>query len=184
MKKALFITMAIVLSFLSGCGSVPTTQYYSLPETGLPGQTANQRSILLKVNLVSFLDTSSMAYQLNDVTLNFSQQNLWAQNPKEGIAQSLVNKLNKNRASSVFVLSEGRTPATNTLTVTVNRFYGRFDGKVAVSGFFQLTNSQQQILKTEPFDFLIPQKNDGYAAMVKALDEGLDHIAQTISANI
>ena len=186
MKKILTLILSgSFLLLLSACGSVPVTQYYSLPDTGLSRAPTNQRTVLLKVNVISFLDTTSMAYQLNDVTLNFSTQNLWVQTPKEGIAQSLVNKLNNNRSgATLFVLSEGKNPPSNTLTVTINRFYGRFDGMVAVSGFFQLSNAQQQVIKTESFDFLIPQEQDGYVPMVKALDKGLDHVSQTISGHL
>ncbi len=185
MKKILNLTLISTLLLLSACGSVPVTQYYSLPETGLPKQATNHRAVLLKVNIISFLDTTSMAYQLNDVTLNFSTQNLWVQTPKEGIAQSLVNKLNRNSSGgTLFVLSDSKNQTNNILTVTINRFYGRFDGMVAVSGFFQLTNAQQQVTKTESFDFLIPQEQDGYVSMVKALDKGLDGVSQTISGNL
>lgn len=183
MKKIL-LTSFILLGILTGCSTTQSTQYYQLPDSGVTKTTSNPNAIFVKVNLVSFLETSSMAYQVDDVTLNFSQQNLWAQTLKEGISQSLTNKLNQNQYT-LFALPDNKDyTGRKTVTITINRFYGRFDGQVAVNGFFQLRNQQQQIIKTQTFDYLIYQQGDGYAAMVKALDQGLDKVAKDILYNL
>lgn len=182
--KNLLLTTIILLGLLTGCSTTQTTQYYRLPDSGVVKSSNNPNTVFVKINLVSFLETSSMVYQLDDVTLNYSQQNLWAQTLKEGLSQSLTNKLNRNH-NALFSLPDGNDITDKrTVTITINRFYGRFDGQVVVSGFFQLRNRQQQIVKTESFDYILPQKGDGYAAMVKALDQGLNSIAQSILNNL
>ncbi|WP_434777813.1 PqiC family protein [Neisseria sp. Ec49-e6-T10] len=175
MKKYLFITL--ILTFLGGCASV-TTQYYRLPDSGLPKQEKNTHLVALKVAMPNFLNTTSMAYQTDDVTLNFSQQNLWADSLQNSITQSLINKLNKKTNVQEYVISQA--PLNKNITVAVNRFYGRYDGHVTVSGFIQMTSAEGKILKSQNFDFSIAQKGDGYAAMVRALDTSLDQLTQTI----
>ena len=185
MKKYLLLGF-VCIGILSGCASV-NTQYYRLPDSGVSYQNNSAYPTIVKVSLPEYMNTSAMVYQLDDVTLNFSQQNLWAQPLKEGVAQSLINKLNNQRLSSKFVLPAQVTDASlskRVLVVTINQFYGRFDGHVIVSGFFQIQDQNQRVMSSDEFHFQIPQNTDGYAAMVRALDAGLNNLATQIANKI
>lgn len=179
MMRTLGLTVALLL--LTACGSVPETHYYLLPNSGLQviNKTSNKK-IQLNLTLPSFLTSSSIAYQTNDVNLYFSRHNLWAQPPREGISESLANHLNAAQNQAQFVLS-GQEKANQSLNVVLNTFYGRFNGQVEASGYVVWQDSSGKTLKTYNFNVLVPQIGDGYPAMIRALDQALLQVAKAIA---
>ena len=183
MKKTISSLICCIVLLLGGCAGTQT-QYYQLPDSGLSVQANTGRVVALTVNMPDYLNGTAMVYQQDDVTLNFSQQNLWAQSLKISLEQSLTNKLNKHFSSPRFVQytsAQGRPK--HTLAVTINRFYGRYDGQVSVSGFFQLLDENNRTIKSESFHYTVAQHGDGYAPMVRALDSGLEQVADLIASH-
>lgn len=174
--------IATLSLLLSACASAPDTHYYRLPSAGLQMiNKVNNQKVQLNLSLPSFLNSSSMVYQTNDVSLDFSRYNLWAQPPRDGISESLANHLNASQNKAQFVLNaQGKT--NQILNVTINTFYGRFNGQVEVSGYVIWQDNNGKTIKTHNFTALVPQTGDGYPAMVLALDQALLQVAETIAS--
>lgn len=173
--------LMITVMLLSACALAPDTYYYRLPNAGLHIKTQiHTKPVGLYLSLPSYLSSNSIAYQINDVTLDFSRQHLWAQAPKEGIAESLSNYLNTEQNQIQFVLN-GQEKNSDTLNVMIHKFNGHFNGQVEVSGYV-IWKRNHNILQTQNFNILIPQKGDGYSAMVRTLDQALHQVAKAIVA--
>ncbi|MBP6117514.1 MAG: membrane integrity-associated transporter subunit PqiC [Neisseriaceae bacterium] len=167
------------LGLLSACASNAPT-YYQLPVQVSATPSQAQIDYSVKVRMADFLNSSSMVYEVSDVEVVLSKQNLWAENPEPAIARNLAYKLNQVQGKAGFY-TRGSRP--NDILVQLDQFQGSHHGQVKLSGQFTIQTSGLSPT-IQPFSISIAQEGDGYRAMVQALDQGLAQLAQTIASQL
>lgn len=167
MKNGLVVAAILALT---ACSSGENKTYYQLPVVQSRAQsTAPQGERLLwvdQVNIPDYLAGNGVVYQTSDVQYVMAHNNLWASPLDQQLRTTLVANLSQ-QLPGWMVTSQPLDNNQNTLTMTVNGFHGRYDGRVIVSGEWLLKYRGQLIKR--PFDIVLKQQHDGYDAMVKTL---------------
>ncbi|GHB10158.1 ABC-type transport auxiliary lipoprotein family protein [Salinicola rhizosphaerae] len=181
------VLMLTAATALTGCASQATPENrYTLPDVALsstaethPSQT--RKLWLRPVQVASFLDQDGIVMQLSDIELTAANQNLWA----EGLGDQLTRRLRQSLMADLpgATLVGGGQASSESLTVTVDRFQGRYDGQAVVSGEWQLHDGNRLMLQ-QPFDVTEPLPDDGYPALVRTLGKAWQTVADQIAARI
>ncbi|MEH0832522.1 membrane integrity-associated transporter subunit PqiC [Pectobacterium cacticida] len=184
MTKAWILILALVLS---ACSSSTTQKtYYQLPtdvDASVAHSAPNQaRSLWVEhISVADYLSNAGLVYQTNDVRYVIASNNLWASALDQQLQQTLVTRLgNQLPGWLVTAQPQGRDQAT--LSVVVTGFHGRYDGYAIVRGEWVM--SYQGNVVKRAFNVALPQKDDGYDALVKALAQGWQHVSQSIAQQI
>jgi uncharacterized lipoprotein YmbA len=190
MMKWMPLAMALALS---ACSSTTQTTLYQLP-TGTSAAVPVSQSALLansrlplwveRVSVPDYLAGNGVVYQTSDVKYVIAANNLWASPLDQQLLQTLVTNLSNalpGRLVSAAPLGEQH----DTLNVNVTGFHGRYDGQVVISGSWTLEHNGQ--ITRQNFALTLPQREDGYDAMVRTLAQGwqqeADRMALALSAN-
>jgi uncharacterized lipoprotein YmbA len=184
MKTPMMLGLACLLS---ACSSAPLTHYYRLPDVPLASASAavnvDRPAVLLQIQLADFLSGGGIAYQQGEVGLTLAQQNLWAERLQEGVKRVLLARLQQYQPDKLWL---GSAPNTriHTLSLELNQFNGRDDGKALLGGRWTLRDAEQKLLQQAPFYLEIPQEGAGYEALVLALSKGLDQLSQSMAKDV
>ncbi|WHS97466.1 MAG: Intermembrane transport lipoprotein PqiC [Pantoea stewartii] len=181
MKKGLMLFAALALS---ACSSTVNTTYYQLPSGAASMQVisseANAQPTLWvqQITVPDYLAGNGLVYQTSDVKYVIAANNLWASPLDQQLQQTLITNLTKalpGRLVTQTLIGQEH----DTLSVTVNDFQGRYDGKAVISG--QWTLEHQGRFTKQAFNLVLPQREDGYDSLVKTLAQGWQKIAQQIA---
>ncbi|KHN56510.1 membrane integrity-associated transporter subunit PqiC [Pectobacterium fontis] len=181
MMKGWTLAIALVLSACSSSNTQKT--YYQLPtiaDTHTTQGTVIQGHPLWveHVSVADYLVNAGLVYQTNDVQYVIASNNLWASPLDQQLQQALVTNLGQ-RLPGWVVTTQPQGNDQAVLNVSVTGFHGRYDGKVIVSGEWMLTY-QEKVFK-RPFSLMLPQKEDGYDALVRTLAQGWQQVSQSIA---
>jgi len=152
MKKRM-MTLAL-LGLLAGCSSAPETlHYYSLDAQsphpqGVMAQPQHQL-VLRPVVLSGQLDRMSLVYQLEGNELHFAEYHRWAGSLDAQLIQLTLNGLS-SRLPGWVVRQDGARKGP-VLSITVERFQGRQDGRALLSGRWRLLTEEGVVLRDVPF---------------------------------
>jgi len=163
MKKRM-MTLAL-LGLLAGCGSAPTTlHYYSLDADTAPSSVTTaqpQHQLVLRpVALSGQLDRMSLVYQL------------------EGTLNGLSSRL------PGWVVRQDGARKGPVLSISVERFQGRHDGRALLSGRWRLLTEEGVVLRDVPFQQERVLPADGYGALVNELGQGWQLLLDQIAADV
>ncbi|WP_147196693.1 membrane integrity-associated transporter subunit PqiC [Pantoea sp. CCBC3-3-1] len=178
-----WIPVALALA-LSACSSTPETTYYQLPSAAkstVASSSANalRPSVFVQhVSVPDYLAGNGLVYQASEVKYVIASNNLWASPLDQQLQQTLVANLSE-ALPGWLVSASPLGQQQDTLTVNVTGFHGRYDGHAVLSGDWVLEH-QGQILKRS-FALDIPQKEDGYDALVKTLAQGWQQEAREMA---
>lgn len=183
MKKWLVVIMAF---WLASCSSGRENKsYYQLPiaQSGVQSTTSQGNRLLWveQVSVPDYLAGNGVVYQTSDVQYVIANNNLWASPLDQQLRNTLVANLSA-RLPGWVVASQPLGTTQDTLNVTVTGFYGRYDGKVIVSGEWLLNHNGQLIKR--PFHIEASQQKDGYDEMVKVLASAWSQEAAVIADEI
>ena len=159
---------------LVACAAAPHTQYFGLSGSSFippPGQISRQTAV--QVVLAEPLNQGGLVYQTDAHRLNIARHNVWAAPLEQSLAALFSNRL--NRHGSFRFIPYGRRNGLPVLKIYIERFQGAFDGKVSVGGYAQWPEG-----RSVPFNILVPQRGNGYAAMVEALAFGAEQAADMV----
>lgn len=176
----------LIAGMLSACSSSDESKtYYQLP-AGPQAQTqsvSQGRQLLWieQVTIPDYLAGNGVVYQTTDVQFIIANSNLWASPLDQQLRNTLVTNLSANMPGWV-VSSTPLGSEQETLNVNVTGFYGRYDGRVIVSGEWLLKGEGELIKR--PFYVELKQQQDGYDAMVKTLGQAWQQEAQMMAAEI
>lgn len=185
MKKRM-MTLAL-LGLLAGCGATPETlHYYSLdaesPQPhGVMAQPQHQL-VMRPVALSGQLDRMSLVYQLEGKELHFAEYHRWA-----GSLDAQLNQLTLNGLSSRlpgWVVRQDGARKGPVLSISVERFQGRHDGRALLSGRWRLLTEEGVVLRDVPFlqERVLPA--DGYGTLVDELSQGWQLLLDQIAADV
>lgn len=181
---ALLAGVAILgLSGCAGSATAPTT--YMLPSTVPTQQYHKPLAVMVSpVRIAGHLDSEGIVMQLNDIEVYQARQHLWA----EGISQQLQQLLQQRLALTLpqaQIVSKGQplqaTLPVRDIRVQVTRFQGQQGGDALLEGQWQLLDDNGQLLKQQRFSRVTPLENDGYPALVRALGQGWEQLADAIA---
>ena len=182
MKKGLILFAALALS---ACSSTIDTTYYQLPsgaasmQVNSTSQTQGQPTLWVQqVTVPDYLAGNGLVYQTSDVKYVIAANNLWASPLDQQLQQTLITNLSKALPGRL-VSGSPLGAQHDTLNVTVTGFQGRYDGQAVISG--EWTLEYQGRLTKRAFNLTLPQKEDGYDALVRTLALGWQQTAQQIA---
>ncbi|MGM3176212.1 membrane integrity-associated transporter subunit PqiC [Dickeya lacustris] len=167
---------------LGGCAS-PQKIYYQLPVTAQKAQTsvtqAQGRQLwVAPIALADSLAGSGLVFQTSPVRYTIAANNLWASPLDQQLQQALVASLRHDLAGWHVFSSGPVTKNTASLRVNVTAFQGRFDGRAVIQGEWVLQDEQRVV--TQPFALEIALREDGYDALVSALAQGWQQVAESV----
>ena len=185
-----WMPLAMVLA-LSACSSSTQTTQYQLP-AGAPVAAPVSQSALMTnsqppiwiehVAVPDYLAGNGVVYQTSDVKYVVATSNLWASPLDQQLQQTLVTNLSNALPGRLISATPPPGEQHDTLNVNVTAFHGRFDGQVVISGSWMLEHNGQ--LTRQNFALTLPQKEDGYDAMVRTLAQGWQQEAQRMATTI
>ena len=185
MKKRM-MTLAL-LGLLTGCSTAPTAlHYYSLdaelPQSNSVTAQPRHQLVLRPVALSGQLDRMSLVYQLEGKELHFAEYHRWA-----GSLDAQLNRLTLNGLSSRlpgWVVRQDGARQGPVLTISVERFQGRHDGRALLSGRWRLLTEEGVVLRDVPFQQERVLPADGYGALVDELGQGWQLLLDQIAADV
>ncbi len=178
-----WIPVALALT-LSACSSTPETTYYQLPSAAKSTVASSSADALRPavfvqhVSVPDYLAGNGLVFQTSNVKYVIASNNLWASPLDQQLQQTLVSNLSE-ALPGWLVSASPLGQQQDTLTVNVTGFHGRYDGRAIISGDWVLEH-QGQILKRS-FALEMPQKEDGYDALVVTLAQGWQKEAQNMA---
>lgn len=195
------LALMALLAFLAGCAtSAAPTRHYGLPPdqmAGVPhtvgatdgqaGKAANARTLVVRpLALASFLEQQGIVLQLDDITLNPARDHLWVEELGPMLERGLRRRL-AQRLPDTQVLAEANPaapPRAMTLRLELERFQGRYDGQAVAAGQWQLRDADGTLLTLDAFEVETPLEADGYPALVRALGQSWDDLADQVAERI
>jgi len=184
-----FVGFLLVFSLVA-CATKPVnTQRYTLPDnmqtTSQVSADAEQVLVIGSIGLTEFLDSDRIVQQLDDITLHQARDNLWAENLAQQIRRGLRSRLS-SKLPNILVVSDSRglkQDAWN-LQLDIEQFQGHFNGNALTSGQWQLQDSQGNLIAIKSFNIETTLTTDGYPALVRALGNNLDKLAEQLASQI
>jgi uncharacterized lipoprotein YmbA len=184
-----FVGFLLVFSLVA-CATKPVnTQRYTLPDntqtTSEVSADAEQVLVIGSIGLTEFLDSDRIVQQLDDITLHQARDNLWAENLAQQIRRGLRSRLS-SKLPNILVVSDSRglkQDAWN-LQLDIEQFQGHFNGNALTSGQWQLQDSQGNLIAIKSFNIETTLTTDGYPALVRALGNNLDKLAEQLASQI
>ncbi|WP_081948784.1 PqiC family protein [Litchfieldella xinjiangensis] len=181
---------AIMLAalWLGGCASSgSSTQRYTLPTVDatsriMPNEVEHTL-VVRPIRLANYLDSEGIVLQLDDITLNRAGGHLWAESLGRQLTRGLRQRLT-TRLGDTRVLSDDASRDAMTLTLEVEQFQGHYEGTARAAGTWQLRDAQGSLLTQEPFHAETTLAADGYPALVRALGESWNKVADRLAERI
>lgn len=184
-----FISFLFMLSLVA-CASKPVnTQKFTLPDNSQATTqvSANTDKVLVigSIKLAEFLDSERIVLQLDDITLHQAKENLWAENLEQQIRRGLRSRLSSQLPETLVVSdNRGLKQPSWTLQLDIEQFQGHFAGMSITSGQWQLLDAHGNLITMSPFTIETTLTADGYPALVRALGNNLDKLAEKIANEI
>ncbi|MGE6106825.1 PqiC family protein [Aeromonas sobria] len=180
------ITALALTGLLAGCSSAPALHYYSLDADGsaqaAPISRPQHQLVLHPVILSDELDASKLVYQMEGKELYFTEYQRWA-----GSLDGQLNQLTQNGLSARlpgWVVRQDGARQGPVLTIRVQRFQGRFDGRAVLSGRWRLLAEDGRVLQDTPFHLERVLPSDGYGTLVSELGLGWQQLLDQIAAEL
>nr|WP_193014584.1 membrane integrity-associated transporter subunit PqiC [Proteus sp. FME41] len=182
--------IGIFVLMLTACSSQTNKTYYQLPDIYQNGvsvevttiQAAKKPQIWVQpIRLSNMLVSAGIVYQTTDINYTVANQHLWINPLDQQLQQNLISGLTKSLPDTV-VANQPVEDKLAKLTVTVNYFQGRYDGKVIISGDWIYAVDNKVI--SQPFSLVLTQTEDGYPALVRTLGQGWEQVVSDIAKAI
>lgn len=184
-----YAVLFLFLILLTGCGSSPTTRFYTL---NMIPASAGHRDIsgpvqLSAVHIPPDLDRREMVRMKGENSVEISSTNRWAAELDIMIRNVLAEDLEARLPRGKLILPEAPVPdGAGTLVVTVTEFGPDATGEVKLDGSWSLLSGQTgaSILR---LDFHLsggaaPDADATAAAMSRALGELASQMAATLAS--
>jgi uncharacterized lipoprotein YmbA len=174
------LTALLLAALIVGCSSSSPgdeTTHYLLTDQSAVVEPGGGRQLLRveRVALASYLDGEGIVMQTSEVAIRAARNHLWADDLAAQLHRDLMGRL-AEQLDGVRVLGPDqrvRGPGREVmeLTVTLDRFQGRFDGYAVVGGKWQLLDDQGEVRAGQRFRRERPLERDGYPALVSSLKQ-------------
>ncbi|WP_412971699.1 membrane integrity-associated transporter subunit PqiC [Glaciecola sp. MF2-115] len=180
--KSLLIVFCLFLSACSTTKQAPDTTYYlfDAEPVAQKQKIAKPRVLVNKVKVPDYLSTNQLVMRDSGHILIKANYHSWADSLDEAIQRALLNDLNHLNSEKEFVIACNDCVSVN---VTVDHFYPSSDGKLLLSGSFEVAtkNDQNTISRFQLLDEL---HGNGYANAVKQMRQQVAQLAIQINESI
>jgi len=172
--KKLIITSLLLL--LVGCSSnVPNRAYYQLisdfdSSKNAQSQVVNKVIVVEPISLASYLDTTGIVYQTNQIEFSTANNNLWLTPLSNQIQQRVVQDLSALLPGYLVTTNQTTQPAIK-VKLFIDGFNGSYTGDAIIKGHWMITDLKDKVT-LKYFDFKIRLAESGYPTLVKALSTG------------
>lgn len=186
-----YLLLLSLVALLAGCAASPKPskglfllqQPHVTNDSPVAADTATQEQpvlVLPEIELAPYLRQDGIIYQTGPNRIVVADNNRWAAPLATQTTAGLHAALDRGLAH-VNVRRPGFVSKPDyRLFVYIERFQGRFDGLAVISGNWRLFTNQDELVGRGDFAQKIPLKQDGYAALVRALSRGWHTIKQNI----
>ena len=177
--------LAVFCLLVSACGTMkqaPDTTFYLFDADPLAQQhkATDVRIKLEKINLPDYLSSNQLVMRKSGHLLIKANYHSWADSLDESIQRALLNDLNSMHAESEFVVW---CSPCDSISVTIEHFYPSAEGKLLLSGFFEISKSEGEN-KLSYFQLEDELILDGYANAVKQMRAQISELAAKINQNL
>lgn len=172
---------------LSGCSSTPATHQYTLPQHALTlSQIAAPRPgvLVMPVQLAGHLQVNGIVFQTSPIEVNEARNNVWADALSNQLDRALYQALSNRLHTANLIPGDSSDAPTYYVVIQLNQFQGRYDGKAIVSGQYRVMNAERRVIRQSAFSYTEPLAQDGYSALVDALDKGVQQLADNITQQL
>lgn len=189
----LLATALLVTALVAGCSARQpdegATRYLLTDRPTAAEATGGERLLRVKrIELARYLDVEGVVMQTSDIAVQAARNHLWAEDLAAQLHRDLRQRL-AEQLDGVRVLGPAqRLSAPDReimeLTVTVDRFQGRFDGYAIVGGKWQLLDSQGEVRAGKRFHQEEILSRDGYPALVASLKDAWASVVAAIATGL
>ncbi|ERS83435.1 MULTISPECIES: PqiC family protein [unclassified Halomonas] len=184
------LLMALPLAALTGCASsTPAPERYTLPAvevTAAGGAEAAHELRLAPPRLAHYLDVEGIVMQVDDITLVEANGHQWAEALSAQLQRGLRDRLAARLPDTRVVLERpGQAEGDSLrLALEIDRFQGRHDGLAVIGGRWRLEDADGTLLAMQGLAAEMALAADGYPALVRALGQGWDAVADELATAI
>ncbi|MBD1583071.1 PqiC family protein [Pseudoalteromonas sp. S16_S37] len=185
--------IAILLGACTGASNNVSSYYtFSIPlaqKQSNPAKDSNLVLLLDQVKVVGVSDQQSLVQLLEHNRVSVAQNNFWAEHPSYMLNKALLASL-QNDLPQWQILSANTpspTPTPLVLSVEVNELAGHYQNGALISGhwfIYKQTEQEKQLLTYKPFVFTTELGDNGFAALVAALQTSWLELAQQIALEL
>lgn len=173
----------LLFALLAGCaGGGAATQRYALPGPEPASSAGGTRLLIAPLQLVEYLNQEGIVLQLDDISRHQAREHRWIESPGPHLARGLRDRLAARLPRTQVTLAQDGDASAPRLMLAVERFEGRYDGMAIADGSWRLEDAAGQPLAQGRFHAERPLAGDGYPALVRALGESWDAVADQLAA--
>ena len=194
MSRFLLVSFFSVL--LSACSSVDPISYYQLDggefASNKLGKEARANIIVSSPKLIGHLANRGIAVEVTPLQIQSANSHLWSSIPSELLLQasvvSLDNQLNDMRVIPLQLESaiNAQLP-TYRIDYYLNKFQATLNGEGVIAGVvtvYKLEHTMANIVYSQGFTEQVKLKDDGYPALVSALNAAWFNTNQAVANEI
>jgi uncharacterized lipoprotein YmbA len=179
-QRAFCISLfCLLLAACSTTTQAPDTTYYLFDAEPMAQKqkSAEARIRLNQVNIPDYLSTNQLVMRDSGHILIKANYHSWADSLDEAIQRALMNDLNNLNLQNEFV---AWCDECAELSVTIEHFYPSSNGKLLLSGFFEISG-KDGMHKISRFQLVDELSSDGYANAVKQMRKQVGELATLIN---
>lgn len=184
-----FMISSLFICLAACAGNTAEVQRYQLPSAALSDRSENLEStviLLAPVALSELLYQPGIVMQLDDITLHAARQHVWANDLQQQLTLGLQRRLQKRLEQHLVLVNRlsGQQSAEKQLNIRLDAFQGHYEGFALTEGQWQLLDQQGGLEKHANIQLQTTLNADGYAALVRALGDNLDRLADQIAVQL
>lgn len=188
MKK--IVLLLLMLSIIS-CSSSKPSNFYSLVSTAnMDNRIKNSRKVSVGIKIVSipnYLTKPQIITIKSPTEFSFAETHRWVEPLQYSVQRIIAENMNKYIENSVVKpINFESEDFDYTIQVEINKFYGKMDGQVELSGFYSIRGRNNSI-STNPINlkksFRAIENND-YNKLVMYYSEMLDELSKEMAKKI
>lgn len=185
-RRLLIISMFMTLA---ACASTsPEVQRYQLPSYPLSDgaeQVKRPIIVLAPVELSELLYQPGIVMQLDDITLHPAQQHVWANDLQQQLTLGLQRRLQQRAETHLILVNNvSGQKGDKQLNIRLDAFQGHYEGYALTEGQWQLRDKDGNLAVNASIALQTVLNADGYAALVRALGNNLDQLADQIARQL
>lgn len=177
---------------MTACTSTPkqsqSNHYYLLENSTLPSSRNRGKKtteIALKpLNVPAYLTQNRLVIKGNSTDIIYANYHYWAETPKKAIHAGLMDRLNAHLTNPTNLTNALYTSFCRdcaSVHVTIRSFYPTLAGDVVLSGFYDIKDADNRIIKQRPFHLTESLATGGYDESVSKMTDLLDELAHRIA---
>lgn len=138
----------------------------------------------MPVQLAGHLQVNGIVFQTSPIEVNEARNNLWADALSSQLDRALYQALSSRLHAVTLMSGDSADVPAYYVSLQLDQFQGRYDGKAVVSGQYRIMNANHRVIQQNAFSYAEPLAQDGYAALVDALDRGVQQLADNITQQL